>query len=135
MVVKRSDLAWISVSDIAKAKKFFTEVVGLKVCCDTPEYGWLELQAPEGGALLGVGQHNPKHGKEVMPGDNAIVTFTVADIVATKAEFEKQGVKLLGEIVEVPGHVKMLFFTDNDGNKFQIVQLLEAEIKNKQSCC
>ena len=124
MVAKRSDMAWITVSDIQKAKKFFTEVVGLEVRTDTPEYGWVELVAKDGGSALGVGQCNPQY-SEVKPGDNAIVTFTVDDILQAKAEFEKQGVTLLGDIVEVPGHVKMLFFTDFDGNKFQIVQLLD----------
>lgn len=125
MIAKRSDMAWITVSDVKKAKKFFTEIVGLEARTDTPEYGWVELQAPEGGALLGVGQYNPQYGKEVQPGQNAIVTFTVDDIREAKAEFEKKGVTLLGDIVEVPSHVKMLFFTDFDGNKFQIVELLD----------
>ena len=49
MVAKRSDLAWITVSDIKKAKQFFTEVVGLEVHTDTPEYGWLELVPKDGG--------------------------------------------------------------------------------------
>ena len=125
MITKRSDLAWITVSDIKKAKKFFTEVVGLEVRTETPEYGWLELAPKEGGCMLGVGHYNPQYSKEVKPGQNAILTFTVDDIVAVKALFEKQGVTLLGDIVEVPGHVKMLFFTDADGNKFQVCQTLD----------
>ena len=133
MTVKRSDLSWITVSDINKAKKFFTEVVGLEVRTDTPEWGWVELIAKDGGCALGLGQYNPQYGKEVEPGQNAIVTFTVDDIVAAKEAFEKQNVTLLGDIVEVPGHVKMLFFTDLDGNKFQICQLLD--VPEKKSCC
>lgn len=133
MTIKRSDLSWITVSDIQKAKKFFTEVIGLELRTDTPEYGWIELMPKDGGSALGIGQFNPNYGKEVLPGQNAIVTFTVDDIVKTKAEFEKNGVKLLGDIVEVPGHVKMLFFTDHDGNKFQVCQTLDNT--EKKSCC
>lgn len=125
MIAKRSDMAWIHVSDIQKAKKFFTEVLGLEIRQDTPEHNWMELVAKDGGSALGVGQYNPNFGQQVKPGDNAIVTFTVDDIVISKAEFEKAGVTLIGDIVEVPGHIKMLFFTDFDGNKFQIVQLLD----------
>lgn len=124
MVAKRSDLAWITVSDINKAKKFFTEVVGLQVRTDTAEYGWLELVAKDGGSALGIGQSNPNE-STVKAGDNAIVTFTVDDIDQAKSEFEQKNVTLIGDIVEVPGHVKMLFFTDFDGNKFQIVQILD----------
>ena len=124
MFAKRSDLAWVTVSDINKAKKFFTEVVGLELRTDTPEYGWIELVAKDGGSALGIGQCNPQY-SEVQPGHNAIVTFTVDDIEKAKVEFAQKGVTLIGDIVEVPGHVKMLFFADFDGNKFQIVQLLD----------
>ena len=133
MVAKRLDLAWITVTDVKKAKTFFTEVLGLEVRTDNAEYGWLELVAKDGGAALGVGQCSDEY-TEVKAGQNAIVTFTVDDIIKTKAEFEKKGVKMLGDIVEVPGHVKMLFFCDNDGNKFQVVQLLDESIKSS-SCC
>ena len=100
---------------------------------DTPEYGWLELVPKDGGTILGVCQFNPQYGNAVKPGDNAIVTFTVDDIVAVKALFEKQGVTMLGDIIEVPGHIKMLFFTDLDGNKFQICQTFDQV--EKKSCC
>lgn len=132
-MIKRSDLAWITVSDVKKAKEFFTKVLGLELQCDTPEYGWLELRPKEGGVTLGVGQCSDEY-TEVKPGQNAVVTFTVDDIEKTKAEFQKRGVTLLGDIVEVPGHVKMLFFTDFDGNKFQVCQILNDESK-KSSCC
>ena len=134
MVVKRSDLSWILVSDINKAKKFFTEVLGLEIRSDTPEYGWVELMPKEGGAALGIGQYNPQYGKDAKPGENAIITFTVDDIVKAKALFQEKNVTLLGDIVEVPGHVKMLFFADADGNKFQLVQVLNEPIHGK-GCC
>ena len=134
MIAKRSDLAWVTVSDIKKAKKFFTETLGLQVRTDTPEWGWVELVAKDGGSALGLGQFNPQYGKEVLPGQNSIVTFSVDDIVKAKADFEKQGVTILGDIIEVPGHVKMLFFADLDGNKFQICQLLDEQ-EQKSSCC
>lgn len=124
MIVKRSDMAWITVGDIAKAKKLFVDVLGMQVRSDAPEYGWMEVVAKDGGSALGIGQFNPEYGKEVLPGQNAVVTFTVDDIVVAQAVLEKNNVTILGDICEVPGHVKMLFFADADGNKFQIVQLL-----------
>ena len=53
MTIKRSDLSWITVSDIKRAKKFFTEVIGLEVRTDTPEFGWVEIEAKEGGSSIG----------------------------------------------------------------------------------
>lgn len=134
MIVKRSDMAWITVADITKAKKLFVDILGMKLQADTPEYGWLEVVAKDGGSALGIGQFNPEYGKEVLPGQNAVVTFTVDDIVAAKAVLEKNNVTVLGDVVEVPGHVKMLFFADADGNKFQIVQLVNIPSKHG-SCC
>lgn len=133
-MIKRSDMAWITVNDVAKAKKLFVDILGMQVRADAPEYGWLEVVAKEGGSALGIGQFNPEYGKEVVPGQNAVVTFTVDDILAAKALLEKNNITLLGDITEVPGHVKMLFFTDFDGNKFQIVQLLDETPKHS-SCC
>jgi predicted enzyme related to lactoylglutathione lyase len=135
MIVRRSDLSWIMVSDIKKAKKFFTEVLGMHVRADSAEYGWVELMPKDGGCALGIGQYNPGQcGDAVKPGDNAIITFTVDDIVTAQADFAKQNVTMIGDIVEVPGHVKMLFFTDLEGNKFQVVQVLDGSDK-KSGCC
>ena len=51
-------------------------------------------------------------------------TFTVPDIKKAIGEMSKKGVKLIGEMMEVPGHVKLQFFVDADGNTFQIVEEL-----------
>lgn len=118
--VKEIALSWIVVSDLPKATKFFTECVGLKISQASEEYGWVELSGYEGGATLGlaaVGAHNP-----ISPGHNAITTFTVDNIEKATADFSKKGVKLIGEIMEVPGHVKLQLFADLDGNKFQLVE-------------
>lgn len=123
------DLAWIVVSDIAKAKKFFVEKLGLKLHADSPEHGWLELSGASGGAMLGVAKES-KH-TPLEAGNNAVIALTVDDIVATKKEFEKKGVKMLGDIMEVPGHVKLQLFVDDDGNYFQLAQNLDGHKKKK----
>lgn len=114
-------LAWVVVSDIKKAEKFFVEKLGLNLQTKDENYGWLELQG-EDGAHLGVAQKSSH--SEIAAGSNAIVTFTVSDIEKTKADFIKKGVKLVGETMEVPGHVKLQFFVDDDGNQYQIVETL-----------
>lgn len=121
MSIRRSDLSWITVSDLDKAKKFFVEKLGMNLKTEDSTFGWLEFSgSQEGGSVLGVGRddaHNP-----VKPGHNAIMTFKVDDIVKTKEDCEAKGVSFLGPIMEVPGHVKLVFFVDEDGNKFQLVQ-------------
>ncbi len=117
-----SKLAWIVVTDLDKAVRFFTEVVGLKLLTRADEWGWAELGGEDGGSELGIALAGME--THVKPGQNAIMTFTVADILQSKSEMSKKGVKLIGDIIEVPGHVKMQYFQDGDGNLFQLVQQL-----------
>ena len=55
---------------------------------------------------------------------NAVLAMTVDDIVAAKKELEGKKVSCIGDIIEVPGYVKMATFADPDGNIFQLVQEL-----------
>lgn len=124
MVIKNSMLSWIIVSDFKKALDFFTKTLGMKIQQHTPEYGWAELTGQEaGGAILGIAQETPQ--EPIKAGSNSVMTFSVDDVVKTKNELAKKGVKFLGEIIEIPGHVKMQLFSDPDGNLFQLVELLD----------
>jgi len=123
MAAKSMELAWIVVKDIKKAIKFYTEVVGLKLKQEDDKFGWAELQGPEGGAHLGLAQEHPE--MQLKAGINAFLTFTVDDIVKARADLVKKGARCLGEIEEVPGHVKMQTVVDHDGNHLQLVQKLD----------
>lgn len=130
MAIKKISLSWVTVSDIEKAQAFFKDCCGLEVTGgSSAEHGWLELVGKEGGALLGVGQARQEGHDKV--GVNAVVTMMVDDIVVTKQEMEKKGVVFVGDIMEVPGHVKLATFVDPDNNTYQLVQ----EIAQKKSCC
>ncbi len=122
MHIKSMELAWIVVKDLKKAIKFYTETMGLKLMEQHDAYGWAELQGHEGGARLGIAQANDK--ESVQPGSNAVVTLTVESIEEALEGFKKKGVKLLGDVQEVPGHVKMQSVVDSDGNQFQLVEKL-----------
>ena len=121
MDVKGIHLSWIVVSNIESAIKFYTETVGLTLMEFSKEYGWAELMGKDG-ARLGIAQHNSS--SEVAIGGNAVVTISVADIEKAKLGFLAKNVQLIGDIIEVPGHVKMQTFKDTDGNTFQLCQLL-----------
>lgn len=124
MHVKGIHLAWILTSDINRAKKFYNDI-GLTLADDAGEYKWLEFKGQDG-SLLGIGEQCDSFG-QMKAGQNAVVTITVDGIVAAKAELEAKGVQFIGDIQEVPGHVKMALFADPDGNLLQLVQTL--------SCC
>jgi predicted enzyme related to lactoylglutathione lyase len=124
MSVKRIDLSWITVSDFAQAKHFFVDILGFKIEVSAEEYSWMELVAPEGGMRLGVAGVQERD-NYVKPGTNAIVTMVVDDLEKSVKTFTAQGVTFHGDIIEIPGHVKMIYFTDPDNNKFQLVEVLD----------
>lgn len=116
------DLVWIVVADFKKAIKFYTEIVGLKVLSSHDAMGWAELGTEQGGATLGIAQQS--NYCPIAPGQNAVMTFTVDNLEEAIADFKKKGAKLVGEIQEVPGHVKLQLFVDSDGNHSQLVETL-----------
>ena len=123
MKVKGNLLSWIVVKDIKAAIKFYTEVVGLTLLNESPEHGWAELSGPEG-ASLGIAQECSEMGTKA--GSNAVMSIAVEDLDVACDFYRKKGAKLVGEIVEVPGHVRMQTFLDFDGNMMQIVQKLSV---------
>ena len=122
MAIKRIDLSWIIASDLKKSKDFFTNTLGLKIHSSSDEYNWLEVGGKDGGCALGIGQQSD-YQPDDKPGQNAVITFTVDDIVETKKELESKGVKI-DDIMVIEGHVKLASFTDFDGNKFQLAECL-----------
>lgn len=113
-------LSWIVVKDIDAAIKFYTETVGLKLNEYSPEFGWAELSGPEG-AILGLAKESVE--QDAIAGTNAVVTVTVDSIDKAREEFLQRGVKLVGDVMEIPGHVKLQTFQDKDGNSLQLVEV------------
>lgn len=111
-------LAWITVKDLDKAIAFYTEIVGLELKEYHKEFRWAELSGPHG-AKLGIGEEGPH--SEVPAGANAVITITVEDMDAAIKHFKSKGAKLVGELMEIPGEVKLQTFVDRDGNTLQLV--------------
>ena len=114
-------LCWIVVKDIQKAIEFYTNTIGLKLKEYNEEFGWAELSGEEG-SIVGLAQENPHIDSKA--GTNAVITITVKDLVKACDHFLKQGATLVGEIIEIPGHVKMQTFLDKDRNTLQLAQIL-----------
>lgn len=114
-------LAWIVVKDLDKAIDFYTKTVGLQLKELHQEFRWAELGGPNG-ATLGIGEENSQ--SEIPAGGNAVVTITVENMDKSLDHFKSKGAKLVGDVLEIPGHVKMQTFTDRDGNTLQLVQKL-----------
>jgi predicted enzyme related to lactoylglutathione lyase len=123
MKAKGIHLAWINVKDIEKAIAFYTKVVGLEVREYHKEYRWAELSGPEG-MILGIGEDGDAG--TVRPGANAVLAVSVANMDEAHSHFVKNGAELKGDIVEIPGHVKLQTFVDPDGNTLQLAQKLAS---------
>ncbi len=140
MKTKSIDLVWIIVKDFKSALKFYTEVAGLKVLEIQEEWGWAELAGHDGkGMKLGIAQQRPDNQDPIQPGQNGVITLSVDNIDQACKDLAKQGANLVGEILEVPGHVKMQTVRDGDGNTFQLVQDIsnvQCDTNQKmKSCC
>ncbi len=123
MQIKAINMVWITVNDLDVSIAFYKDVVGMKLFQHTPKFGWAEMQG-EGGARLGLAQASFLRGEEAnlfSPGDNAVPCLGVDNIDEAITHFKGKGVELLGEMIEIPGHVKMQNCSDKDGNKFQLV--------------
>lgn len=119
IVMKGIQLIWITVSNIQASIDFYTKVIGFTLLEFHEHFGWAELSGPEG-IRLGLAQYSSM--SDSKPGSNAIPTITVENLEQTLA---LKNVKLIGEVLEIPGEVKMQTFSDADGNTFQFCQLLK----------
>lgn len=122
---KGMHLAWIASKDFNEAIKFYTEVLGLKLLSKNETFNWAELQGEEG-VMVGLSgpSQDCSHESPLKPGQNAVLTFTVTNIEEAREELLKNGTELLGEIQEVPGHVKLQLFKDPSGNLCHLCQLI-----------
>jgi len=123
MVIKSAELCWLVVADLKKSVEFYTKTLGLTLLNMTEEFGWAELQGKEGGTMIGLCQACEE--QPVLPGGNAVMTFTVNDMDQASADLQSRGLLPMGPVIEVPGHVKMRDFVDLDKNRFQLVQQLD----------
>lgn len=119
-VAKGISMSCVTVSSLDETKRLFVELLGLEVKDFQEEYRWMELEGDEGGR---VGFGEPM-GEGMQAGTNGIVSIEVVNIEEAKAHLEANGVHFHGEIVEVPGEVKLVLFSDKDGNQYFLSQKL-----------
>ena len=123
METKSIELIWIVVKDLKKAVKFYTETAGLKLDVMSEEFGWAELHGHQGGTRLGIAEEKDEP-NTIKSGHNACVTLTVENLDKALKDLKANHAKCIGDIQEIPGHVKMQMVSDTDGNIFQVVEKL-----------
>ena len=119
MQVERVDFVSFLTQDLARAKRFYTEVLGLEV--ETEGEHDMELRA--GQVTLDI--FDPSSIGEPFAPSPAGMAIRVPDVDAARAELEAKGVVFEGETI-VTGVCKQAWFKDPDGNALMLHRRFDA---------
>jgi catechol 2,3-dioxygenase-like lactoylglutathione lyase family enzyme len=118
------ELVPVPVSDVDRAKTFYTERLGFVLDVDVqPREGMRIVQlTPPGSAcsiVIGTGMGAVS---DMAPGAIRGLHLVVNDIVQARDELVGRGVDV-GDVIDVGGGVKYAWFTDPDGNSLTLQEM------------
>jgi predicted enzyme related to lactoylglutathione lyase len=111
------ELVAIPVSDVDRAKAFYTEQVGFNADYDhvvSDEIRFVQLTPPGSACSIAIG----KGLVDTQPGSAAGLQLVVSDINAARDQLAGRGVEV-SEIQEFPWG-SFVFFADPDGNRWSV---------------
>jgi CreA protein len=111
-------VSWFSVNDFEQAKRFYSDVLGLKKTFEMQQ--WAEFNGGDGEASIGVAGAMVTTPRE----HGATIVLRVDDIERERKRLESGGVRFEGKTEEIPGVVKLATFRDPSGNRLQLCQAL-----------
>lgn len=118
------ELVPVPVSDVDRAKTFYTEQLGFALDVDVRPFPGLrvvQLTPPGSACSIVIGTGMPAL-DEMAPGSVKGLHLVVADIEAARAELAGRGVEI-GEIEDVGGGVRYAGFSDLDGNSMTLQEM------------
>lgn len=117
----RLELVQVPVSDVDRAKDFYTQRAGFVLDHDHEVGGgirFVQLTPPGSGASIAIGT-----GLTTMPpGSVEGLQLVVADIDAAREDLTGRGLEV-GEVQDFPWG-RFLFFADPDGNRWAVQQIV-----------
>jgi predicted enzyme related to lactoylglutathione lyase len=114
------ELVSVPVSDVDRAKAFYTEQVGFVADHDhqvTDELRFVQLTPPGSACSIALGSGMD----QAEPGSVRGLQIVVADVDAARAELAERGVEV-SEVQEFPWG-RFVFFSDPDGNSWALQQI------------
>jgi catechol 2,3-dioxygenase-like lactoylglutathione lyase family enzyme len=114
------ELVSVPVSDVDRAKAFYTEKVGFNADHDhrvTEELRFVQLTPPGSACSIAIGSGMPQG----EPGSVRGLQVVVPDVAAARAELAGRGVEV-SDLQEFPWGI-FTFFSDPDGNTWALQQL------------
>ena len=118
------ELVAIPVSDVDRAKAFYTEQAGFKADHDhavSDEIRFVQLTPPGSACSIALG----KGISDAAPGSVKGMQMVVSDIEAAHAELVGRGVEA-SDVQDFPWG-RFVFFSDPDGNEWAVQQLVPQE--------
>lgn len=122
-VVNKLKMILMVVSDMPKAKAFYTAALGLQITKDyrqDDDHWWVSLAFPEGGASINLSTYP----RNVTPGTISLY-FLTSDVGAARQELSEKGVAVseVQDDLYGPGSgVKWFNLHDPDGNQVLVVE-------------
>ena len=110
----------IRTTSVSKARKFYVGKLGLEVLEEAKNF--FACKAGRVRLSFFEGYEKQEIGEDVKTGVS--IVLRVENMITAKEEMLKKGVKINGDIIDIPGFHKFLEIEDNDGN---IVFLAEYE--------
>ena len=114
------ELVPVPVSDVDRAKAFYTEQAGFNADHDhrvSDEIRFVQLTPPGSACSIAIGEGLV----DTPPGSAKGLQLVVDDIEAARADLSGRGVDV-GEIQDFPWG-RFVFFADPDGNRWSVQQL------------
>ena len=124
MVDMKLELVIIPVSDVDRAKAFYTDQVGFNADHDhtvSDEIRFVQLTPPGSACSIAIGRGIA----EGEPGSVRGLQMVVADVEAAHAELVKRGAEV-SDIQDLDWG-RFVFFADPDGNKWALQQLPQRQ--------
>jgi predicted enzyme related to lactoylglutathione lyase len=112
-IVERTDFVSVPVQDMDRAKRFYSETLGLP--SPSLDDAWPEFETGNVSLYL---VDPTRFGSEFTP-HAAHIALRVSDVAAVRAELEASGVEFHGEILDT-GVCHMAFFRDPEGNALML---------------
>ena len=116
------ELIAVPVSDVDRAKSFYTEKIGFNADQDhqvTPELRFVQLTPPGSACSISIGTGIT----DAPPGSARGLQVVVSDVAAARAQLIERGLDV-GEVQVFPWG-SFIFFEDPDGNRWAVQQLPE----------
>ena len=119
MEIERVDFVSFLTQDIRRARRFYTEVLGLEVESE----GDSDMELRAGQVTLDI--FNPTSIGQPFAPSPAGLALRVADVDAARAELEAKGVVFDGDTI-VTSVCKQAWFKDPDGNSLMLHRRFDA---------